>query len=148
MMGAMASQIISITIVYSTVYSGADHRKHQSSAPLAFVRGINPSPVNSPTNGQSRGKCFHLMTSSCEYICAPKTASPCRPNTMIPTTTIVSVNFFLISKLFISMNWFTGYHTDDSHNANIPQWKFIKWFIHYNQIDKCWQWCKNTHIAK
>ena len=36
-MGAMASQITSLTIVYSTVYSGADQRKHQSSASLAFV---------------------------------------------------------------------------------------------------------------
>ena len=47
-MGAMASQITSITIVYSTHYSGADQRKHQSSASLAFVRGIHRSPVNSP----------------------------------------------------------------------------------------------------
>ena len=39
-MGAMASQITSLTIVYSTVYSGADQRKHQGSASLAFVRGI------------------------------------------------------------------------------------------------------------
>ena len=35
-MGAMASQIISLT-VYSTVYSDADQRKHQSFTPLAFV---------------------------------------------------------------------------------------------------------------
>ena len=47
-MSAMASQITSFTIVYSTVYSGADQRKHQSSASLAFVRGIHWSPVNSP----------------------------------------------------------------------------------------------------
>ena len=40
-MDAMASQITSLTIVYSTVYSGADQRKHQSSALLAFVRGIH-----------------------------------------------------------------------------------------------------------
>ena len=46
--GAMASQITSITIVYATVYSGADQRKHQSSVSLAFVRGIHLSPVNSP----------------------------------------------------------------------------------------------------
>ena len=39
-MGTVASQIISLTIVYSTVYSGADQRKHQSFASLAFVRGI------------------------------------------------------------------------------------------------------------
>ena len=47
-MNATASQIISLTIVYPTVYSGADQRKHQSSASLAFVRGIHRSPVNSP----------------------------------------------------------------------------------------------------
>ena len=47
-MGAMASQITSLTIVYSTVYSGADQRKHQSSASLAFVRGIHRWAVNSP----------------------------------------------------------------------------------------------------
>ena len=46
-MGAMASQIISLTIVYSTVYSGADQRKHQSSSSLAFMRGIHRWPVNS-----------------------------------------------------------------------------------------------------
>ena len=47
-MGANASQITSLTIVYSTVYSGADQRQHQSSASLAFVRGIHRRPVNSP----------------------------------------------------------------------------------------------------
>ena len=47
-MGTMASQITILTIVYSTVYSGADQRKHQSSALLAFVRGIHRGPVNSP----------------------------------------------------------------------------------------------------
>ena len=39
-MGAIASQITSLTIVYSTVYSTADQRKHQSSASPAFVLGI------------------------------------------------------------------------------------------------------------
>ena len=47
-MGTMASQITSLTIVYSTVYSGADQRKHQSAASLAFVREIHRGPVNSP----------------------------------------------------------------------------------------------------
>ena len=47
-MGAIASQITSLTIVYPTVYSDADQRKHQSSASLAFVRGIHRRPVNSP----------------------------------------------------------------------------------------------------
>ena len=47
-MGAMASQITSLPIVYSTVPSGADKRKHQSSASLAFVRWIHRWAVNSP----------------------------------------------------------------------------------------------------
>ena len=47
-MSVIASQITSLAIVYSTVYSGADQRKHQSSASLAFVRGIHRGPVNSP----------------------------------------------------------------------------------------------------
>ena len=46
-MGTMTSQITSLTIVYSAVYSGTDHRKHQSSASLAFVRGIHHWLVNS-----------------------------------------------------------------------------------------------------
>ena len=46
--GGMASQITSLTIVYSTVYSGVDRRKHQSSASLAYVLGIHRWPVNSP----------------------------------------------------------------------------------------------------
>ena len=45
-MGMIASQITSLTIGYSIVY--ADQRKHQSSASLAFVRGIHRGPVNSP----------------------------------------------------------------------------------------------------
>ena len=47
-MGAIASQITSLTIIYSTVYSDADQRKHQSSASLAFVREFHRGPVNSP----------------------------------------------------------------------------------------------------
>ena len=42
-MDMMASQITSLTIVYSTIYSGTDQRKYRSSAPLAFVRGIHRS---------------------------------------------------------------------------------------------------------
>ena len=64
-MGTIASQITSLTIVYSTVYSDADQRKHQSSASLAFVRGIHRGTVNSPHKWPvTRKKCFHRMTSS------------------------------------------------------------------------------------
>ena len=64
-MTTMTSQITSLTVVYSTVYSDADQWKHQSSASLAFVWGIHRDRWIPRTNGQLRGKCFHLMTSSC-----------------------------------------------------------------------------------
>ena len=52
---ALASQITSLTVVYSTVYSDVDQRKHQSSASLAIVRGIHRWPVNSSHKCQLRG---------------------------------------------------------------------------------------------
>ena len=57
-MSTMASQITSIAIVYSSVYSDADQRKHQSSVPLAFVRGIHRWPMNSPHKGPVTRKMF------------------------------------------------------------------------------------------
>ena len=48
-MGAMASQITSLTIVYSSFHAGADQRKHQSSASLAFV----PFPVQMASNAKN-----------------------------------------------------------------------------------------------
>ena len=55
-MGAMASEIPSLTIVYSIVYSGVNQRKHQSSASLAFVREIQRWPVNFPYKGRVKIK--------------------------------------------------------------------------------------------
>ena len=64
-MTTIAFQITSLTSVNSTVYSDADQRKHQSTASLAFVWGIHRDRWIPRTKGQLRGKCFHLMTSSC-----------------------------------------------------------------------------------
>ena len=64
-LSAMASQITSLMIVYSTAYTGADERKHQSSASLAFVRGIHRWPVNSPHKWPAMRKIFPFQTSSC-----------------------------------------------------------------------------------
>ena len=50
-MSTTVSQIIGVWIVYSTVCSFANQRKHQSSATLAFVRGIDRWPVKSPHKG-------------------------------------------------------------------------------------------------
>ena len=57
-MSTMASKITSLTIVYLTVYSGADQKKHQSSVLLAFVRGIHWWPVDSPLKGPVTRKMF------------------------------------------------------------------------------------------
>ena len=65
-MGAMASQITSLTIVYSIVYSGTDQRKNIKAPRHWPLYGEFTGDRWIPrTNGQLRGKCFHLMTSSC-----------------------------------------------------------------------------------
>ena len=64
-MSVMASQITGVSIVYSTVCSGADQRTHLSSASLAFVRGIHRWPVNTPHKRQLPRKLYHFLTSSC-----------------------------------------------------------------------------------
>ena len=56
----VASQITSLTIVYSTVYLGADQRKHQSSESLAFAGEIHRWPVNSPHKGPVTRKVFPI----------------------------------------------------------------------------------------
>ena len=91
MMSAMASQLTSLTIVYSTVYSGADQRKHQSSALLAYMWGIHRWPVNSPHKGPLTQKMFpfddvimygytthSLIMIALIFIEAPRFSSPSR----------------------------------------------------------------------
>ena len=72
-MSAMASQITSLTSVYSTVYSGADQRKYQNSASLAFVRRIHRWPVNSPHKGPVTPKMIPVDVVIMKY-----------PNTVVP----------------------------------------------------------------
>ena len=72
-MSMTASQITSLTIIYSTVYSGADQRKHQSYvslALLAFVRGIRRWTVNSLPKGPETLKMFPFddVITNCMYL--------------------------------------------------------------------------------
>ena len=55
-MSAMASQIAGVSIIYSTVCSGADQIKHQSFASLGFLRGIHRWLINSPHKGPATRK--------------------------------------------------------------------------------------------
>ena len=90
---AMASQITGVSIVYSTVCSGADQRKHQTSASLTFVGGggggIHRWPVNSPHQEPVTRKMFpfdDVIMKGCDY--------PCFPAFLIPTI----ATFWCISK--------------------------------------------------
>ena len=72
-MSTMASQITTLMIVYSTVYSGPDQRKQQSSASLAFVMEIHQWQVNSPFKGRVTRKMFPfddvIMVFYTQYVC-------------------------------------------------------------------------------
>ena len=57
-MSVMVSQITSPTIVYSTIFLGADQRKPQNSASVAFARGLHRRPVYSPHEGPVTLKMF------------------------------------------------------------------------------------------
>ena len=63
-MGAMASQIASFTIVYSTVYSDADQRKIKAPRHWPLCGEFTGDWWIHRTNGQKHGKFFLLMTSS------------------------------------------------------------------------------------
>ena len=65
-MGAIASHITSL---YSTVYSDADERKHQSSASLAFVRGTGEFPAQMASNAEDVSIWWrhHLWPSYCSF---------------------------------------------------------------------------------
>ena len=65
----MASQITSLAIVYSIVYSDADQRNNQSSASLAFVRGSHRGPVNSPHKWPVTRKMFPFEDVIMMHIC-------------------------------------------------------------------------------
>ena len=69
-MGAIASQITSLTIVYSIVYSYQTQIKENIKAPRHWplCEEFTWDRWIPRTNGQLRGKCFHLMTSSCQEI--------------------------------------------------------------------------------
>ena len=66
-MGAIACQITNLTIVYSTIYSDADQRKHQSSASLPFVRETTGDRWILHTNGQLRLNVQSICFLSSQY---------------------------------------------------------------------------------
>ena len=115
-MGAMASQITSLTIVYSTVYSGADQRKHQSSVSLAFVRGIHRWPVNSPLKWPVTRKMFSfddVIMGWLKDLCAKSFTVHCT------------------HYIIISLSWLSYNQTNCVHSSMSPC------FLGYNSIQLC-----------
>ena len=122
-MGVMASQTTSLTIVCSTVYSGADQRKHQSSASLVFVRGIHWWPVNSPHKEPVTRKMFPF------------------------DDVIMSIRTWFVLLCFAVVIWLpsasevTLYRTVPNHNKqqNVP------YFTGYAVVTKMWD-CRDISL--
>ena len=76
-MGVVASQITSLAIVFSTVYSDADQRQHQSHASLAFVQGIHREPVNSLHKWPVTQKMFPFDDVIVDYYPNPRSITTC-----------------------------------------------------------------------
>ena len=112
----MASQITSITIVYSAVYLGTDQRKHQSSASLAFVQGIHRWPVNSPHKGPVTRKMFPFDD---VIICNLAPYHSARPLRLIRRSGISRFNLLVPDHLirhdsrFGPCQWETALHCND-----------------------------------
>ena len=105
-MGSIASQITSLMIVYSSVYSGADQRKYQSSASLAFVLGIHRWPVNSPHKGSVMRKMFPFDDVIMQYTQCSQLSQKCSQKTPLSSpikvkgeiwVSVVSSNYDLYS---------------------------------------------------
>ena len=108
-MSTMSSQITSLTIDYSTVSSGADQGKHQSSASPAFVRRIHRWPVNSPHKGPVIRKIFPFD----DVMFSPNSKSYWRYS----VTASTSVSREKLEKLNIFYQWNISFQLDRIYRA-------------------------------
>ena len=131
-MGAITSQITSLTIVFSTVYLDTDQRKHQSSASLAFVRRIHRKPVNSPHKWPVTPKIFTFVDVII-VIFTPYSDKSAVPFTVIRWSIVVGENnleeclwfahevlHFIKRKLPFNIG--AGRSQGDGWKAKIPLW--------------------------
>ena len=144
-MSAMASQTTGVAIVCSTLGSGPYQIKHQSSASLAFVRGIHRDPWIPRTKDQLHGKCFHLMTSSwmwrinqtlviywiwhsyLNFISAAVTHAKCECDSWLPLLTVIPA--WMSNYIHYKMCYETTYPFPNSNDATDEDWKWISNFI-------------------
>ena len=114
-MGTMASQINSLIIVYSTFYSGVDQRKHQSSASLAFVRGIHRWPVNSPHKWPVTRKMFPIDDVIMVYLALHKVIR------------ITLRNLNVMSSGWLNSWWYIIWMNHSQCSLSSRSLKIIKW---------------------
>ena len=114
-MSAMASQITRLTIVCSTVYSGADQRKHQSSASLTFVPGVHQWPVNSPHKGPVTHENVSILWRHHVFI-------------QVSTTEKTNGNWQMLTKLRVLRNEFIcrGFFNTNRHPQHRRFWALFK----------------------
>ena len=128
----MASQITSLTIVYSIVYSGTDERKHQSSVSLAFVRGIHRRLVNSQHKWPVPRKMFPFDDVIMLTICCD----------------CVSNQRLLLTEAFTEISpWFTGLPLRNAISIPIKttqhlEYREISWTVEWRHIVN--RWHENT----
>ena len=119
-MGSIASQITSLTIVYSAVYSGADQRKHQSPASLAFVGGIHRGSVNSPHKWPVTRKMFpfdDVIMRRCFY------SNNCRRFSVIPNEKTSQFTDFPERYVYTACLWNSRkMMIIQSRNVSFPRW--------------------------
>ena len=130
-MGARASQITSLVIVYSTVCSGADQSKHQRSASLAFVWGIHRGPVNSPHKWPVTRKMFPfedvIMEMWIKFCQLPHLSTiPLHPPCSIISMGNVSIQISTFSLYEVRMSycnhdWLLSVNTNRSETAVKPK---------------------------
>ena len=151
-MSAVASQITSLTIVYSVVYPGADQRKHQSSASLAFVRGIHRWPANSPHKGPITRKMFpfddvimevdwlSLKGGHCHLSLLPKRdVKDTHFNTFTRTTWQSTINnLSIVTNLYDEFNIVRGHLCNDIY-AHGNEYEYHKKSI------MSWNWMYNLY---
>ena len=114
-MGVMASQITNLTIVYSIVHSGADQRKHQSSASLAFVQGIHQWLVDSPHKWPVTRKMFSfddIIMPNFICISSIRTSTNSQAGKMMPGGSGAESTDMADSRLCSSGSWAREYSRD------------------------------------
>ena len=137
-MSAMASQITSLPIVYPAVYSRRRSKKHQSSASLAFVRGIHRWPVNFPHKGPVTRKMFPLDDVIVQQIsssfCQILSQSPCIALTTRNLRFTILIKSIRITKLYICLELLHS-RKPRSHYKAIS-WKSVQMPLLLNDIQE------------